>query len=94
MTEVLNTFLEIPYSQKEIARANKCFFFPENKKWGINKHSENHDSMVKLFSIVYLKNVFENKEVYKLNGAKWNPENKQWYTYKSNHALSDYFENE
>ena len=94
MTEILNTFLEVPFEHKEIAKANHCFFHKENKKWSINKHSENHDTMVNLFKIINLKNIYDNKDIYKLHGAKWNPQNKQWYTYKSNNVLSDYFEDE
>ena len=84
--------LNIPYEDKDIAKAAKCFFNPESKSWRIHLENENYNEMVNLYSRVYLKNIFENKEIYKKNKAKWNPEKKEWFTYSSNDILKDYFE--
>ena len=95
MTEIFsNTFLEVPYEHKDIAKSNRCFFNMTAKQWSISPSNENYDTMVQLFKIVYLKNIFENREIYKLNGAKWSQLHKSWYTYKSNIKLVEYFEDE
>lgn len=85
-------YLEVPYDQKNLAKANRMTYNKINKKWSINEANENYESMVNLFSKVYLKNVFENKDIYKLNGGKWDNEIKKWYTYNCNHKLEEYFE--
>ena len=84
--------LEIPFEHKDIAKANKCFFNDEAKRWCIHSKNKKHDEMVNLYERIYLKNEFENKEIYKQNGARWNNETKEWYTYKSNDNLKEYFD--
>ena len=59
MTEIFsNTFLEVPYEHKDIAKSNRCFFNMTAKQWSISPSNENYDTMVQLFffKIVYLKN--------------------------------------
>jgi hypothetical protein len=84
--------LYIPYENKDKAKEYKCFFNPVSKSWFIHSNNEHFDKATNLYSITYLKNIFDNKELYKANGARWSLAYKQWYTYSSNVTLQEYFE--
>ena len=65
--------LDVPFEDKDIAKAAKCWFNTESKNWCIDVKNDKYDEMISLYSRVYLENIFENKEIYKANKARWSP---------------------
>ena len=90
--KVYENELYLSYEMRDKAKQYKCFFKPETKSWFIKSNNPNYDEAINLYSITYLKNIFDNKEIYKANGARWSPTYKKWYTYSSNVTLQEYFE--
>ena len=88
MTTQIKYVLDLPFSEKHLAKEHKCLWDPDSKKW-FSYDSKN--SLLEQYRLVTLENFdFDHKDFIKCNGGKYNPINKSWYTFKSNEILLEF----
>jgi hypothetical protein len=81
--------LGITYSQKDIAKQNKCTFDKASKKWYVGEDHEQYESIVNQYGIVYLNVPYEEKERAKSLDCAWDTQTNKWFTSKCRVPLMD-----
>lgn len=81
-------YLEIPYEERDMAKANNCRWCPDAKKWYC---VNNTNPLVSKYLKSYFDVPFDLKDDAKKCGARW--DGSAWYSYQGNAALISLLEN-
>jgi len=83
MTET-KIYLDVPFSEKEFAKKNKCRFDMEKKKWYATSST---NPIIEKYLLTYFEVPYDLKDRAKEVGARWDAEAKSWYSYQGNSEL-------
>ena len=93
--ENIRIYFDVPFEQKDEAKAFKCWFDTNKKMWFLQCKEEDEkcfsnelNKFIEKYAVKFLHHAkFDDKDFIKANGGKWNGFSKLWYTNYTNNSL-------